>query len=783
MATPSRRPGDLPAETTSFIGRRHELSELRKKLATARLVTLVGPGGVGKTRLALRIGTDLARRSRDGAWMIELADVTDPALVANAVLAALDLRDQAATDPRAVVLAYLRDRQLLLLVDNCEHLLDAAAALVADILRSAPGVRVIATSREPLSVPGEHVLPVPPLELPRAETDEPLAQLRSNESVGLFIERAAAASGRFDLTDADRPAVVDLCRRLDGLPLAIELAAVRTRALSVGEIDSRLTDRFALLAGGARGRSPRHQALWATLEWSHDLLAPDERVVFRRLSVFAGRFLLTDVEAVCASPDVPAGHVLDILASLVDKSLVLREEAPDRACYRMHESMREFAALKAREAGEKEAIDSRCADHYASTCRQAAPTARSELSKWLAWMDVEIDSIRAVLRRCLVDADVARGADLVVSCGWFWITRATAEGVRWLDAFLALGPAAPEARADLLFMRGFLGVLQADPVAALPALEQAAVIGREIDRRHVLVNALSMGSIAANLAGDRSAAVRLLDEAAGVAVDRSDAEAALGVLQARAIDGLIRGDQGDVRSASLEGVRLSRETGDLWSLDVWLMNQAIAALAAGRFDEARLLVAEALPIAHRIDDRVSQSHLLTASACLAAAAGRARLAAQLLGAAATVSASAGARVMPFLAPLADAARGSATATLGSIAFAAAFDAGRRLDRDAAVRLALGRGAEAGTATSAAGESGLGTLSPREAEVARLVADGMTNKEIGARLFISEHTVDSHVRGILDKLGFDSRTRIAAWVAAAGEQSAEQGGDRPGSGRR
>jgi predicted ATPase/DNA-binding CsgD family transcriptional regulator len=779
MATPSRRPGNLPAETTSFIGRRHELAELRKKLVTARLVTLVGPGGVGKTRLALRIGTDLARASRDGAWMVELADVTDPALVANAVLAALDLRDQAATDPRAVVLAYLRDRELLLLVDNCEHLLDAAAALVADILRAAPGVRVIATSREPLSVPGEHVLPVPTLELPSARADESLGQLRSNESVGLFIERAAAASGHFDLTDADRAAVVDLCRRLDGLPLAIELAAVRTRVLSVEEIDARLTDRFALLAGGARGRSPRHQALWAALEWSHDLLVPDERVIFRRLGAFAGRFMLPDVEAVCASVEVPAERIPDVLASLVDKSLVLREDAPGRSFYRLHESMRAFAALKAREAGEEEETAARCTDHYVSTCRGSAQDARYRLVAWLAWMEVEIDSIRAVLRRCVDDADVVRGADLAVSCGWFWITRATAEGVRWLDAFVAREAAAGEARAGLLFMRGFLGVLQADPVAALPALERAAALGRDGGRTQVLVNALSMASIAANMVGDRQAARSRLDEADAVASSLDDMEATLSVLQARAIDGLIHGDRQAVRSASLEGARLSREAGDLWALDVWLMNLAIAAIADGRLDEARPLIAEALPIAQLLDDRVSQSHLLTGSACLAAAAGRGRQAALLLGAAATVSASAGARVMPFVAPLADAARGSATAALGAARFAAAFDAGRRMDRDAAVRLALGRTAEADTAPAAAGESALGALSRREAEVARLVADGLTNKDIGARLFISEHTVDSHVRSILDKLGFDSRTRVAAWVAAAGEQAGEQTGSRGG----
>ncbi len=247
-------------------------------------------------------------------------------LVDTAVLAALDLRDQAATQPRALVLSHLRDRKLLLLVDNCEHLLEAAALLVADVLEAAPGVRVVATSREPLSIAGEHVIPIPPLELPRGQGDETLDQLRLNESVELFTQRAAAASGRFELTTSNRTAVVDVCRRLDGLPLAIELAAVRTRVLSVEQIDDRLADRFGLLTGGSRAALPRHQTLRTAIEWSHDLLGSDERTILRRLCVFAGRFTLEDVESVCASDDVPAARALDVLSSLVDKSLVMRED-------------------------------------------------------------------------------------------------------------------------------------------------------------------------------------------------------------------------------------------------------------------------------------------------------------------------------------------------------------------------------------------------------------------------------------------------------------------------
>jgi predicted ATPase len=348
-------------------------------------------------------------------------------------MAALDLRDQAATEPRALLLSYLRDKRLLLVVDNCEHLLGAAAELVAEVIRAAPGVRVVATSREPLSVPGEHVVPIPPLDLPSDRAAEPLDRVRQNDAVTLFTERAAAASGTFELTTSNQAAVVDLCRRLDGLPLAIELAAVRTRVLSAEQIIDRLTDRFGLLTGGSRAALPRHQTLRTTIDWSHDLLEAGERTLMRRLCVFAGRFTLEDVESVCASEEVPSAQALDLLSSLVDKSLVMKEEAGGLACYRLHETMREYARLRLREAGEEEAVELRCAESYRLRCLRSAGAARYGLPEWLQWMDLEIDNVRSVLRRCLVHADYPRGLDLASSLGWYWMTRATTEGVRWLD--------------------------------------------------------------------------------------------------------------------------------------------------------------------------------------------------------------------------------------------------------------------------------------------------------------------------------------------------------------
>jgi predicted ATPase/DNA-binding CsgD family transcriptional regulator len=764
LVRPTRRSGNLPAEATSFIGRRRELAELRRKLTAARLVSLVGPGGVGKTRLAIRIAADLGRGFPGGAWLVELAEVRDPALVANAVTAALDLRDQTATEPRALLLSYLRDRELLLVVDNCEHLLGAAARLVTEVIRAAPGVRVVTTSREPLSVPGEHVVPVPPLELPPAHAAEPLAQLRQNEAVVLFTERAAAASGKFELTAANRAAVADLCRRLDGLPLAIELAAVRTRVLAVEQILDRLSDRFGLLTGGGPAALPRHQTLRTTIDWSHELLAAGERALLRRCCVFAGRFTLEDVESVCTCDgEVPAAQALDLLSSLVDRSLVMKEEARGLACYRLHETMREYAGLKLREAGEEDVVELRCADYYRSRCQRSAAEARYGLLAWLAWMDLEIDNVRSVLRRCLVQADGPRGIDLATALGWYWITRATTEGARWLDELLASGGGGPAARARASFMRGFLAVLQADPAAARPALGRAVAAAREAGPPGLLSESLSMASIAEHMAGDPAAARRLLDEARVTTAGLADLPARLAFLQARALDGFFRGDFDAVRSASSEGARLSREAGDLYVLEVMLVNLGAAAFIAGDLEASKPLYAEALRIARRLDDRVSQSYLLDALGCHAASSGQASLAAQLLGAAETMRTEAGARVMAFLAPLLARAEESAVAALGAARFEAGFEAGRRLGRDAASGLALGESVRA--AGAASDRAAAGPLGKREADVARLVSEGLSNKQIGARLFISERTVDSHVRSILNKLGFSSRAQIAAWVAS------------------
>ncbi len=763
MARPARRRGNLPAETTSFVGRRRELADLKRKLSSARLVSLVGPGGVGKTRLAIRAAAEVGRGFSDGTWLVELADVRDPALVGNAVMAAMDLRDQAAAAPNVLLAAYLEDKQLLLVVDNCEHLLEPAAQLLSELIRAAPGLRVIATSREPLTAPGEHVMPVPPLELPTAHAGR-LDEVRHNEAVMLFLERAEAASGTFELTAENQAAVADLCRRLDGLPLAIELAAVRTRVLSVQQILERLADRFALLTGGGRAALPRHQTLETAIDWSHDLLTADERTLLRRLCVFAGRFTLDDVAAVCMPPGLLPARALDLLSSLVDKSLVLKEDVGGAGCYRLHETMREYAGRRLGEAGESDDLHRRCTEYYVATCGAMALQARFRLPAWLAWMEVEIDNIRSVLRQCLVSADSTNGISLATSLSWYWITRATTEGVRWLDQLLASGPGDPATVGWSWFTRGFLAVLQGDWAAAVPPLERAVKASRDAGNLVQLGHSHSMLSIAANMAGDRGTALRMLDEAASIAGEIDDVPTKVGVLQARSLNAIFEADFGALRAAATEGARMSREVGDLYALHMMNLNLGTAALSFGELDESKARYEEALRIAYQIDDRIGQYYLLAGLAFHAAVAGQSKVAAQLLGASETIRLGAGAIVMPVLTPVLTQAEEAAAAALGRSKYDAEFGAGKRLSRESAVGLALGE-PHPGAATRSDG-GGASVLSKRQADVARLIADGLSNKQIGARLFISERTVDSHVRSIFNKLGFSSRAQIARWIAAA-----------------
>ncbi len=763
MARPRHRSGNLPAEATTFVGRRRELGEIRKKLETARLVSLVGPGGVGKTRLALRVGAELARGFVDGAWLVELGEITDADLVTDAVLAALDLRDQAGSKPMEMLVSYARERRLLLLLDNCEHLLDAAAQLVSAVLRAAPDVRVIATSREPLQVAGEYVVPVSPLELPAADGADLLAQLEQNESVMLFRERAAAASGAFELTASNGAAVASVCRRLDGLPLAIELAAVRTRVLSVEQILDRLDDRFALLTGGGRAALPRHQTLSMAIDWSYDQLTDAEQVLFRRLCVFAARFTLDDVVGACTLDDTTETEALDVLASVVDKSLVTKEDVRGVTCYRLHETMREYARIKVNEADEEDLIRERCVEHYRSACLRSADGARYHLVEWLEWADLEIDNLRAVLHQCIVREDLARGLDIAASMRYYWITHGTTEAVRWLDQLLPAADASASTMVRAYHLRGWLSMLQGDPAGGRPWIARAVATAREAREQTLRSDALSMSASTATVAGDPDAARRYLDEAEAMAPGLHDFAATIELLLSQSIHAIFTGDLETVEALSAEGVTLSREAGDLYQLENMFRNLGVAEMMSGDLHSSNAWFREALQVARQVDNRLGQYWGIAAAGWYAAHAGRARAAARLLGAADVLRTQTGSALggptIPFDAEASQLTR----ETLGVQAFDAEFERGQRLSREEALRLALGEPApvDASDPESHAASP----LAKRELEVARLVVEGLSNRQIGVRLFISEATVASHMRHIMDKLGVNSRSQIAVWMAA------------------
>ncbi len=764
MARTRRPSGNLPAELTSFVGRRQQLGEIRKKLTAARLVSLVGPGGAGKSRLALRIAADLARGFADGAWLVELAEVRDGALVANSVVAALDLRDQAGAQPAQILASYLREKRLLLVVDNCEHLLGESAQLVAEILRAAPDVRVITTSREPLQVPGEQVVAVPPLELPAGNGTASPARLRQNESVMLFTERAAAASGAFELTTENQAAIVGLCRRLDGLPLAIELAAVRTRALAVEQILERLGDRFALLTGGSRVALPRHQTLETTIDWSYELLGDGEQALLRRLCVFAGRFTLEDVESVCTSADLSAAEVLDTMTSLVDKSLVTKEDVRNLACYRLHETMREYATLKLRSADEEGVLEERCFEHYRATCLQSVDQARYRLVDWLAWADLEIDNIRAVLHQCVARGDLARGLDIAASMGYYWITHGTTESTRWLDQLLGAEDAAPATKVRAYYLRGWLSLLQADAATARPWIARAVTTARETRQLTKLSESLSIAATVESVAGDLEAARRYLKQAEEITHGLRDFPARIELLLSRAVLALVEGDLETARAVSLEGLRLSREAGDLYQVEAMLGNLGMVGVLAGDLQTAKSRFVEALQVARQIDNRLGQYWRLAGLGWHAANSGQVRVAAQLLGAAQAVATGAGAGMMGPAVPLLAEAKESAIGALGPAKFEAEFEAGKHMSRETAVRLALGESTQ--DELRAGDHAAPGLLAKRQVEVAQLIAEGLSNKQIGARLFISDATVASHVRSIMNKLGFNSRAQIASWLSSS-----------------
>jgi len=757
------RRSNLPAEVSSFVGRRQELAQLRAALGTHRLVTLFGPGGVGKTRLALRAARDRMKSYADGPWFVELAPLQDPDLIADTVLAALGLRDALGGTPIERLTAQLRDRDTLLVLDNCEHMQDAAAALTAELLNQCPNLRVLATSRHTLSIFGEFVLPVAPLSVPASGRSGGSPEgLMRYDAVRLFVERATSNFSSFQLTAANQGALAELVRRLDGVPLAIELASVRVRALSLQQILDRLGDRFALLTRGDRSAMARQQTLRALIDWSYDLLSGPEQDLWARASVFRGSFDLDAIAAVCGG-GVDTNELELLVEGLVSKSIFERDGTSEPVRFRMLQSIEEYGAEKLAESGQSPAYAERHRQHYATLVAQATNEMYGpDEVAWFNRLVVEHDNLRAALESYAVCPETAADGLVMASrLQHYWVMAGRfSEGRRWFDRLLSHVPDRVIARSAGLEVSGRLAVLQADVAQGIPQLEEARAIATELDDPTWEAHAAHGLAIAALFWVEPSRAVSLLEEALELHRRGTDPFGAPLALVQLATAHATLGEADQAIAYAEECIALSEARSERWCAALARWTQALTVWNRGETTRARTYAQETLRLKQPFGDRMGMAMSIELVAWTASRDGRHEEAARLLGAVQAAMRSIGATLFRHLLEDHEACVEQCSAALGEAKFQRALDAGAGLSFDEAVGLALGRRSPAPTGPE---PEVVVRLTKRETEVAGLVAQGMTNKEIAEKVFISQRTAEGHVDRIMRKLGFTTRAQIAAWV--------------------
>jgi predicted ATPase/DNA-binding CsgD family transcriptional regulator len=762
-------PSSLPAEMTGFVGRRRDRAEVRRLLSEYRLVTLTGLGGVGKTRLALQVATELQRAAQDGVWFVPLGELSDPRLIADATAAVLGIHDRSSQFGVIRLAEYLRPRELLLVLDNCEHLIDDCAVLADTLLRTCPRLRILATSREPLRIGGEVVRPVAPLSVP-----DPTAHrgaLHEYEAARLFVERASQVVPGFSVDEENRAAVLGICEHLEGIPLALELAAVRLRAMSPSELLERLRSHWLLLDMGSRSAPERHRTMEACIEWSSTLCSPGERALWERLAVFAGGIEMDAIEHVAADADPAAtpDSTARLVQTLVDKSILTIELRDGRSRYRMHEVLRQFGMERLESAGSLKSARRAHRDFYADLlARVDADWMSSRQVDWMRRMRREEANLRLALEFCCIEpGEATAGLELAARLRKYALAYGAFSEVRqWLDRLLTLVPEHGFSRFRGLRAACWLAAMQGDRQAAESFLAEA---GQEA------------GKIG-------SPAIALVDQTAGWhEMLLGDFEASVGRFK-RALDGLQSGGNlrdiaetrvvlavtygyaGDLERAAVThqaSIEICESTGESWyrSYCLWHLGLVVWA-GGGDHTTAVELERQSLELKRRMDERLGVALCLEALAWMHTRE-HPRRAARLLGAADTLWTLMGTSLeaVPGLFPLRQDSEKSAREALGSELFTASYAEGAEKDLDSAFADALEEKPAPGRAPDPEPRTGSGGLTKREHQIADLLAAGLTNQDIASKLVISRRTVETHVEHILVKLGFTSRTQVAVWVSA------------------
>jgi predicted ATPase/DNA-binding CsgD family transcriptional regulator len=803
---------NLPAEVSSFVGRETELAAVRALMARSRLVTLTGAGGAGKTRLGLKVAAGLLDGAGDGVWFSDLAPLAHPELVAVTVADVLGVQQEPGRPVLDTVVAAVGGRSLLVLLDNCEHLVDECAKLADALLRSCPNLVLLATSREPLGIGGERVYRVPSMGVPVDGDD--IDAIRSSEAVRLFTDRA----GQHGVTlawDPDSAAVTGrICRRLDGIPLAIELAAARLRVMSAVELETRLDERFALLTGGSRAALPRQRTLRAMVDWSWDLLTGSERVVLAALSVFAGGFGLAAAEAVATGPDVPAADVLGHLGALVDKSLVQFGDAgADPARYRLLETVRQYAAgqLDVLGPAAAEAAATAHRDYYVALAEAAAPQmiAHDQVA-WLDRFDQELGNLRAAIAFSLTQPDPEPGLRLATSLRAYWAirghaaeaadalralldmpaaqratrlrARALATAARFLGKtggyaiaadYCAEGLAIAQGAADddlvaiLLEEQAWVLLRHGQPGAALPLAERGVRLARRLGQPRLTARLLFTRSYVAYVTGDHAAAARDAAEALPLFRQVGDQHRTGALLGNLGNFELAAGDLDAARRHLAESLDIARALGDRDGILHQTFNLGLAEYLGGSPRAAEALFTESLDRARRMGMKANIAYALLGLALAGDDSAGPGWSARLHGAAVQAMADLGHVVEPLEGQLAGRDHQRLRAVMGADAFDAEYAAGRALNR-ADLLAALGPAvAPAGQPRPTVTGGAVTVLTPRELDVLKLVAQGLSNPDIARRLVLSQHTIHRHLANILRKLGLPSRAAAAAWGVRAG----------------